>query len=234
MPTGYGKSLPIKFKSGKTLTVQVPKDVSDEDVRKQAIQAAETMKIAVNWIQWTILILTKKMYPETTRKVLSQCFQVKPEMTEALRLFAVGKLENILNGLNLDVHLKIGDLGEKTSGYVNHYVEKEVDKPYHTKAEVNGQDRVYGAIHLNATKIRVQTLVHEASHKFIQTSDYFQLVQVEGKNFEFTVHPLAKDYDKDDITQGSDNADSYGWLVWCLGNLMKAQIAALPQSENTK
>jgi hypothetical protein len=123
------------------------------------------------------------------------------------------------NGLASDVTIKAGSNVGKGDGsplgVVSRNETKVVSQPYHnrfTKTQ-DGKTYTYGAIRLDEVRLRTelgaQTLIHEATHKYAGTADYYYFGSASGAT--------DKSYSQLSKEKALDNADSYAWFVWHVG-----------------
>jgi hypothetical protein len=192
----------------------------------KANAALDALQEAKQFVISTIPLLEKKRIQPGVATALNFFFQLDDGADiERLRLEIAGRLKIILDGLFADGMIKIGDLrhketGEQVGGYVNSfsnkfYPDKIVKKTYHTTSQDSEGNTIrHGAIHIHGNAIISRSLIHEYSHKYIQTKDYFyfKCEKVPQGDDKWQILP-TKVYDPADHTQGYDNADSYAYLV---------------------
>jgi hypothetical protein len=220
MPSRFVHTISLESKTeghGLQLRFDDPAGAADK-----GLAMVNALNEAKEFLDIAIIVLERNERKQLIEFALTTFFRIPPKFHEVIRTKIAGKLKIIRGGLSQDGVIKIGALthrqtGKPVAGYVT-ISEKKATKYYHTSVG-EGEDAVrYGAIHIANNSITSNALIHEASHKFVQTEDYFYL-QPGGSVKEWKLEPAEK-YDEKDDVMGYANADSCAWLAWFIGVIL--------------
>lgn len=152
--------------------------------------------------------------PNVAKKHLESFFFCEPADAKKI----VAKLQLILTGLKGNQRIKIGTIPMSDTGTAAGAVKvvQKLSLLAQPRDYYNTLDGVtYGAIYLDPDSVRDEAgprlVIHEASHKFAGTSDYFYFDPV-GLRGDFSLTPTKLFKKPMKEIQALDNADSYAWL----------------------
>lgn len=188
-----------------------------------ALDALGAIDVARQRVRDTITVLQHDMLAQRIAFGITNFFRLPPILHGIARPRILASLEQVANGLNADLKLKIGTQtkdGQAVAGMVT-FTNRPSTKWYHRDVFVQGENEEMraGAIHLStAAAGSALTLIHEATHKFTGARDYFYLGAPDTSG-NYTIASTTTLYDASDNSQGLYNADSFAYFCTYLARL---------------